>query len=70
MKVMCEMVECQQEDRKFDSQVMEPSNILSSKVKTNQQGRLDKADVINLNLTCQIISRSAETEKQTKGQTN
>ena len=46
---MCDVVEGQQADRKFNSQMMVPSIALSCKVHTDQESRSDNADVFNAN---------------------
>ena len=50
LKIMCEVVEGQQADKKFDSKTMELSSTVSCRVNTDWESRSDNADVININL--------------------
>ena len=48
-QIMCDVIEGQQEDRKFDSQTMEPSNATNCKANTDIDRKSYNTDVINSN---------------------
>ena len=58
LKVICDVTEGQQADRKFDSQTIESSSTLSNKVNTDIEGRSYNVDVINSNSNMQNYFRS------------
>ena len=59
LKIMCDVVEGQQADRKFDSQTMEPSSAPSCKANTDWERRSDNMDVININSNMPDFFRSS-----------
>ena len=61
LKIMCEVVEGQQADGKFNSKTVEPSIALSCKANTDQESRSDNVDVINTNSNMLDYFRSVQT---------
>ena len=66
LKIMCEMIGGQYDNRKFDSQTVQTSISPSCKANRPQQINTDNIDVNMLMQACQIISGPASTEQQTK----
>ena len=69
LRIMCEVVEGQQADRKFNSQEKETiqHSQAAKQTWTGRVGHIIQMSVILIQ-TCQIISGPAQTEKETKGQ--
>ena len=65
-KIMCEVVEDQHADRKFDSWTMESASALSCKVNTDTDSRLDSMDVINSNPNILDYFRSSANKEADK----
>ena len=49
LKITCEVVGCQQRDRKFNSQTIQLSNSHSYKANIDQEIKSDKADKVDAN---------------------
>ena len=67
-KVMLEVVEGQQADRKFDTQTMKLSSVLRYKANTDWRSRSDNVDVISVNLSMpDYFSSSIDREEPKRG---
>ena len=63
---MCDVVEGQQADRKFNSLTMELSSALSCKANTDWESRSDDTDVININSNMPDYFRSSTDREANK----
>ena len=68
MKIMCDVIEGQQADRMFDSQIIEPFSALSCKANTDIEGRSDNTDGVNNFSNMPDYFRSNSMRGRQKGQ--
>ena len=69
LKIMYNVVEDQQADRKFDSQTMKPAGTLSCRANEENENRSDNAYVININPNMPDDFTSS-TKRQTRRQSD
>ena len=70
LKIMFDVVEGQQADRKFDSQSVEPSSTLGYRANTDRESRSNNVDVINSNSNFPDYFGSNADREANKGQTS
>ena len=67
LKIMCEVVEGQQADRKFGSQTMKLSTASGCKANTDWESRYDNMDIINTNPNTRLLQVQHRQRSRQKG---
>ena len=68
LRIMCNVIDGQQVDRKFNSQTMQSSSTLGYNTNTDKEGRSDNVDVINNNPNMPDYFRSFTNRSSQRGQ--